>query len=402
MNHRVITVPPQLASAKAVLFSFLTLVCWLGRPQPACSAPPMPAIEMLSQVPAGLLGRSQGRLFLILAGSPEEMGTAHGRLLAPQVGTLVDRVLYGVGGAESVMSGEWFIDTSAEIARRTSPHIPKRFVAECDAMSQAAGISIRDGRYANLFPERFHCSGIAVRGKATTDGQVVHARVLDYMRDIGLQRCAVTMVFMPQGHYAWISSGYSGLIGTVTAMNDQHLAMGEMGGGGVGDWDGMPMTFLMRDVMERAASVDEAVRIIQQTPRTCEYHYVLSDKAGAMVALHCTKDAVTILRPGEDHPRLPPIPEDTILISGRDRAEVAASRIREHFGKIDAAAMMEIIKRPVSMRSNLHNAIFKPATLEIWTSEAGRDSPACDEPYVYCTLPDLINFYNNAKRQSAK
>ena len=60
---------------------------------------------------------------------------------------------------------ERFLDRMEEIQRRTLPHIPERFLVECDALSRAARVSKRDGRYANLFPERFHCSGVAVRGK---------------------------------------------------------------------------------------------------------------------------------------------------------------------------------------------------------------------------------------------
>jgi len=371
----------------------------------ACCIAPVSAdelplqLEIFSRASHGVLAQSNDRYFMVVAGTPEQMGAAHGRLLKNWVQAMVDRVVYGVGGAESVMSGEWFIDTSAEIYRRTSPHIPKRFMAECDAMSRAAEISIRDGRYANLFPERFHCSGIAVAGKATRDGQVVHARVLDYMRDIGLQRRGVTMVFIPDGYNAWLTQSYAGLVGTVTAMNDKHLAMGEIGGRGEGQWDGMPMTFLMRDVMERAATVDEAIEIIKKTPRTCEYYYVLSDKSGAMAGLYCTKDKVDVILPGEDHPDLPPIPEDTVVISGKDRARAAVERINKHYGSIDAKTMIEIIKRPVAMRSNLHNAIFLPEKLEMWAAEAGETTPACDEPYIRCSLPELIEYYQKVMEE---
>ena len=73
-------------------------------------------------------------------------------------------------------------------------------------MARAAGVSLCDARLANLFPERFHCSGTAMRGKATADGRILHARVLDYMRDIGLQDYACVMVFMPEGNNPWISA----------------------------------------------------------------------------------------------------------------------------------------------------------------------------------------------------
>ena len=83
-----------------------------------------------------------------------------------------------------------------------------------------------------------------------------------------------------------MSLGYAGFIGTVTAMNEKGLAIGEMGGRGEGDWDGMPMSFLLRDVMERADTVEEALAILRAAPRTCEYYYVLSDRSGALRAVH--------------------------------------------------------------------------------------------------------------------
>jgi isopenicillin-N N-acyltransferase-like protein len=329
----------------------------------------------------------------MVSGTPAEMGAAHGALLREPARKLVERVLYLVGGVDSVQSGTWFLDRMAEIEKRIAPHTPGRFFAECDALAAAAGVSSREARYANLFPERFHCSGVAVRGKATKDGSVLHARVLDYMRDIRLQDCAGVVVFMPEGRNAWMSLGYAGFVGTVTAMNEKGLAIGEMGGAGLGDWDGVPMSFLLRDVMERASTVEEALDILRNTPRTCEYYYVLSDKSRAMAGVHADARQLTVLHPGEQHPELPLVPEDTVLISGPGRAQALSDRLQEQYGRIDAAAMIEIIKRPVAMSSNLHNAIFAPETLDMWAADAGPNTVACDEPYAHCNLAELIGFY---------
>jgi len=352
-------------------------------------------LDIAARDPAGhgLLLDSQGKTILIVSGTPQEMGTAHGALLKSQTCKLVDRVVYMVGGIESIQSGEWFLDTMEEIHRRAGPHVPQRFFDECDALSDAAGIDRRDGRYANLFPERFHCSGVAVRGKAALNGQVIHARVLDYMRDINLQSYAVVVVFIPQGHHAWMSLGYAGFVGSVTAMNEEGLAMGEMGGGGEGDWDGMPMSLLVRDVMERASNVEEGLEILKNTPRTCEYYYVLSDKSGNIAGVACDARAMTVMRPGEQHPMLPLVPEDTVLISAGDRAKALSRRLQENHGKIDVPMMIEMIKRPVAMNSNLHDAIFTPQTLDMWVADAGKWTPACDEPYVRCNLGELVRFY---------
>ena len=364
----------------------------------ASAADGLPQLKLVDRCENGLLCTSQGKKILIVSGTPEQMGAAHGTLLKQQAHGLIEKVLYVVGAADTIQSGQWFMDRMEEIQRRTGPHIPERFVAECDALSKAAGLSIRDGRYANLFPERFHCTGVAVRGKASAGGRVIHARVLDYMRDINLQAGAAVIVFLPEGYNKWMTLSYAGFIGTVTAMNEHGLAIGEMGGGGVGDWDGMPMSLLLRDVMERAKTVDEALKIIEETPRTCEYYYVLSDKTKNIVGLYCTPEKMEILRPGVQHPLLPTVPEDTVMVSGPDRAKVLSRRLLENYGKIDVPVMIEIIKRPVSMRSNLHDAVFTPETLDMWVADAGRHTPACDEPYARCNLGQLIRFHEQTMK----
>ncbi|HPP53838.1 MAG TPA: C45 family autoproteolytic acyltransferase/hydrolase, partial [Thermoguttaceae bacterium] len=369
---------------------------------PASANRSFPEPELVAKDPAGhgVLGRLEGKTILIVHGTPAQMGRAHGTLLAEKARILTTRVLYSVGGLDTIQSGRWFLDLMEEIHRRTGPFVPKRFFEEIDAASQAAGISVRDGRLANLFPERFHCSGVAVRGKASRDGRVYHGRVLDYMRDIHLQRAAVVQVFIPDGYNTWMSLGYAGFLGTVTCMNERGLAIGEMGGRGEGDWDGMPMTFLMRDIMERASTVEEALEIFRKTPRTCEYYYVLSDKHRDMAAVRATPKELLVLRPGQQHPLLPHVPEDTVFISGDTRAQVLSQRLQEHYGKIDVERMIQIIKRPVAMASNLHNAIFSPETLEMWVADAGRDTPACDEPYVRVSLPELVQWYRKVNKLS--
>ena len=142
-----------------------------------------------------------------------------------------------------------------------------------DSLASAAGLPREEVRLANFFPEMFHCSGFAVYGKATTDGRLYHGRILDYMRGMGLEQSAVVMVFQPDRGNAWVNVGYAGFIGSVTAMNEKHLAIGEMGGKGQGHWDGKPMAELVREVMEKANTLDEAVEIMRKGPRTCEYYY---------------------------------------------------------------------------------------------------------------------------------
>ena len=341
----------------------------------------------------GLLCKVGEKRVLVVSGTPEQMGGAHGRLLADLVPQVTPRTMALVGAGLAVQKGEWFYDRIDEIYRRASPHTPERFIRECKAMAAGAKISERDAICGNFFPELFHCSGVAVRNSASADGRVVHARVLDYMRDINLQKYTVLQVFIPEGGIPWMSVGYAGFLGTVTAMNERGLAIGEMGGRGEQNWDGMPMTFLMREIAEKAESVEQAVEIMRKTPRTCEYYYVISDAKRNMVGICASPEKVEVMQPGQQDPRLPTVPQDTVLISGGGRAKALSERVQAQFGKITPEVMIEIIKRPVAMKSNLHNAVFMPETLDMWFADAGKKTPACDEPYTKVNLKALLDYY---------
>ena len=346
----------------------------------------------------GLLCRYQNKNILFLEGTPEEIGTAHGQLRAKEIKGMSERIML-VAAGYLVLKDDWFFDRITEVMRRTKSFTPARFYSECDAMSAAAGVSAADGRQINFFPEIFHCSGVAVRGNASVGGQVIHARVLDYMRDIGLQKYAQLTIMMPKGYHAWVNVSYAGFVGTVTAMNDQGLAMGEMGGGGVGKWDGLPMSFMMRRVMEECSTVDEALALMRKVPLTCDYYYVLSDKHKTLAGVAAIAGTpLQVLHPGEQNPQLPPVPADTVFISGGNRAKELSAKLQKNFGRIDAAGMIEIIKRPVAMKSNLHDAIFLPESGTLYFADAGKKTPACDEPYVKVNLGELLAFYRTAMK----
>jgi len=336
---------------------------------------------------------------LFIEGSPEQMGQAHGQLLKSAIKGMEETILIVAAGYVHTKD-DWFFTRIKEVMRRTKPFIPKRFLIECDAMSKTAGITTQAGRHMNYFSEMFHCSGAAVCGSATTKGQVVHARVLDYMKEVNLQNYATLMVFMPEKYNNWVSISYAGLVGTVTAMNEKGLAMGELGGGGEGKWDGLPMTFMMRRVMEECTTVEDAVALMKKTPLTCDYYYILSDKNKSMRGVIAFSGSpLQVLKPGEQNKRLPPVPKDTVYLSGGKRKVLLGKRLHENFGKIDAKKMIDIIKHPVAMKSNLQNAVFLPESLTFYFADAGDKTLACFMPYYKLNIKELISFYKANKKK---
>jgi len=347
--------------------------------------------ELIAKCGHGRLKEVDGTRVLFLKGTPEEMGTQHGTLLRSEARDMAERVLYGVGVGSSFAKGKWFFGEVEGAEARLTPFMDPRYLREMDAMAAAAGMSSQEARLANFFPELFHCSGFALTGKAVADGHLYHGRVLDYMRGIGLEQNATVIVNQPDQGYAWVNCGYAGFIGSVTAMNVKGIAIGEMGGGGYGNWDGRPMAELLREVMEHAATLDEAVAIMKDRPRTCQYYYVVSDgNSKTAVGIAASSDSFQTIKLGEYDARLPHPVQDTVLLSAGSRYETLAQRVKDGFGKFDADSARALMDRPVCMTSNIQSVLFRPDTLDFWVANADSKNVASNTRYTQYNLRELI------------
>jgi hypothetical protein len=347
--------------------------------------------ELVATEGQGRLEMIDGTRVLFLKGSPAEMGRQQGTLLAAQVRHLRDHVLYGFGVASSFVKGKWFFSEIEGAEARLEPFMDKRYLAEMDAMCDAAKIDRYEGRLANYFPELFHCSGFSMYGKATKDGHMYHGRILDYLRGIGLEQNAVVMVYQPDYGNAWVNLGYAGFIGSVTAMNEKQISIGELGGGGYGLWDGKPMAQLMRQVMEQASTLDDAVRILRESPRTCNYYYVISDgKSKQAVGIAASPTEFRVIKPGKALPQLPHPFDDAVLMSAGSRYETLCNRVRSNYGSFDDDSARALMFRPVCMGSNIQSVLFEPDTLDFWVANADSQHVASSARYTHYNLKDLL------------
>jgi len=175
-------------------------------------------------------------------------------------------------------------------------------------------------------------------------------------------------------------------------MNAKHISIGEMGGRGEGHWDGKPMAQLLRQVMEQADTLDEAVEIMRRGPRTCEYYYVIADgKSKRAVGIAATPTTFELVQPGTAHPRLPHAIPDAVLLSAGDRYEQLAERVQGQFGKLDDEGARRLMDRPVAMNSNIHSVLFAPETLDFWVANADAQNVASHTRYTHYNLGQLLN-----------
>jgi hypothetical protein len=199
------------------------------------------------------------------------------------------------------------------------------------------------------------------------------------------------MVYQPDVGNAWVNCGYAGFIGSVTAMNARGISIGEMGGRGEGDWDGKPMAQLVREVMENASTLDEAIEIMRKGPRTCAYYYVISDgKSKQAVGIAATPTKFELVHLGEAHPLLPDAVKDCVLLSAGDRYKTLVKRVKEGYGHFDDASARALMTRPVAMTSCIQAVLFAPDTLDFWVANADSQNVASHTRFTHYNLHELL------------
>ncbi|MSR59169.1 MAG: peptidase C45 [Planctomycetaceae bacterium] len=342
----------------------------------------------------GWLELVDGYPVLHLAGSHYEMGYQQGALLKESVRSNMHNLLV-VKGGETVKVGplnvkpRTVIDSITAIQKK---YVPQKYYDEMEGLAAGAELALRDVVAGNFIPELFHCSGFAIMNSATKDGTLYHGRVLDYAVDWGLQEHAVIVVAEPAGGHPFVNVTYAGFVGSVTGMNAVGVSVGEMGGRGLGHWAGIPMAFLVREVLETAADLDEAIAVFRDNPRTCQYFYVVADgKTNRAVGMEASWDKFMLLQPGEANPLLPTPVKDAALLSAGDRYKELVRRTQAGHGQFDADSARKLMDCPVAMKSNLHNVLFAPQSTKFWVANASKDKkPAADQKYYAFQLSELL------------
>ena len=344
----------------------------------------------------GWLETVDGYPVLHLKGTPYEMGFQHGALLRDHCQQNMKTIL--VDRAEELT----LVDIGPlKVTPRTAidmiiafqkPHIAPRYFEEMDGLAAGSGQKVADIRAGNFIPELFHCSGFALAKSATRNGNMLHGRVLDYAIDWGLQDHAVVIVYEPEGRLPWINVSYAGFIGSVTGMNTEHISVGEMGGGGLGHWNGRPMALLVREALETSKSLDEAIATFRDGPRTCQYFYVIADgETNEAVGMEASWDVFTVIKPGETNPLLPKPVKDCVLLSVGSRYDELSKQTSAGYGTFTAETALHLMDRPIAMNSNLHNVLFEPATTKFWVANASSDKkPAAEQKYYSFQLSELL------------
>jgi len=160
----------------------------------------------------------------------------------------------------------------------------------------------------------------------------------------------------------------------------------------MGHWDGTPMALLVRMVLEDADSLDRAIAVFRDRPRTCEYYYVIADgKTGQAVGMEASWDVFGTVAMGQGHAKLPSAIKDAVVLSAGDRYKELVRRVQKGLGSFDAESARHLMDRPVAMKSNLHSVLFETTTTRFWVANASKDGkPAAEQPSAAFQLSELL------------
>ncbi|GIX04867.1 MAG: hypothetical protein KatS3mg114_0736 [Planctomycetaceae bacterium] len=364
-------------------------VCWLVLVLPVSA-------QTIARCGAGWLEKIDGTYVLHLKGTPYEMGYQHGVLLREHVRKNMQHLVVEKPREMTLVKwGPIEITPRAAIEmilKIEAPYIDPRYEEEMRGLADGAEVSLADVRAGNFIPELFHCSGFALSNSATVDGELYHGRVLDYAVDWGLQEHAVIVVCEPEGRVPWVNISYAGFIGSVTGMNAETISIGEMGGGGLGHWEGRPMALIVREALESARTLEEAIAVFRDGPRTCQYFYVIGDgRSRRAVGMEASWDVFQVIEMGQPHERLPHPVRDCVLMSAGGRYEELTKRAKLGHGRFTPEDALRLMDRPVAMSSNLHNVLFVPKRGDFWVAQAAVDGrPAAEQPYQKFNLRELL------------
>ncbi len=280
----------------------------------------------IGSVGKGVLGARGGLLVLHLKGTSYERGFQHGSLLADQIFASFSKemtkysLLYGQGNVEAGM--KLLRDSTQLMKPYVTPALRKEIQGIADgAASKDKDITFDDILLMNcvsnvlLFPhgladpaaatmhEPFsdNCSAFAAWGNATADGKLIYGKNTD-LGVMTMPDFPVVIINEPQTGYASICPSFPGVVTVASGMNEAGLAVGSnFSGSKNATMRGTPAFFLVRVILDNAASIDDAITILSTFPRQRGMNFIVADgKAKDAVVVEVSGTELAVRHGQED------------------------------------------------------------------------------------------------------
>ncbi|HHT26081.1 MAG TPA: BamA/TamA family outer membrane protein [Firmicutes bacterium] len=358
----------------------------------------------------GYLVEYDGIKVLHLKGTPFEMGVQHGVLLGEEASALrpyVDPALQERTGMDKLV---WLFQDfymNVKLLPTFLRNIPERYIEEMQGFIHGASggkdKAIKPIVVSNVSQDLSvaMCTSLAVWGSASVDGHLYHARNLDNSLPLVLAKSALVMIVEPEGKIPFITLSYPANFGVMHAMNAKGITISMSYSFAVeNSIDGLPLVFLLREVMERAETLDQAVHIIKEAPRTIGLNILIGDAkepravvveaAANHYAVRTADDFIAAtnryassqMQPYQRAGWYASALRDSRLAElemehrGRFNAQVLATVLRDKFSA-DSAAHQGMV-RGIDNANTMASLVFDPTRGLMWVGVQDENAPASD------------------------
>lgn len=285
----------------------------------------------------------------------------------------------------------------------TERFIKQRFVDELQGLADATGIPYIDLLAINLFPEltRAGCTVLGTWGDATVDGLLYQLRGLDYVPQNPLNIYQTIVIYKPTapGAHTFANFIWPGMIGVLAGYNG-NIGVGERVHSDYSDYDnvttifGEPWMFVLRNVVEYADNLEDAVNTLYDSNRTYEVFLGVGSQVDhsfrgfqyAYAQLNMYTDQNWTYNFSDYHPQL----DGVIYFADGGSNTCIANILEANYGNITA----ELIYRQITGLHHTGNtimAVYSYDTNEVYLSFATNLQPAYLNPIFYLNMTQLFN-----------
>jgi isopenicillin-N N-acyltransferase like protein len=250
--------------------------------------------EKLSTFPDGKFGRGelvhdQGLAILTLRGTPTEMGEQFGHLAilgSPGLEELHKNFVHdsGIGRTEPFVR---------LLAMRLKTGTPSHHLTELEAAVKSSQRPIELGMFANCVYDlstTMGCSTVIVNPAQSKTSAPLFGRNFDWLPARGMREHTLLVVGQPTGKRAFAISTVPPILGCISGMNDAGLSctineihLPQAKDKPAFQWDGVPMLFAIRQVLEECATVAEAEKLLNSMKRTTTACLSICDKSSGAI-----------------------------------------------------------------------------------------------------------------------
>jgi hypothetical protein len=201
------------------------------------------------------------------------------------------------------------------------------------------------------------CSAFAASGAATTNGHLIIGRNFDFEGPPPFDKDKAILFFKPKGKIAFASVAWAGMTGVVTGINAEGIFV-SINAARTDDKgkDGIPVEILVREIMENAHSIDDAVAMVRDHQVMVPDFYLVGDgKTGESAVIERSPTRTEVRRSRDttlltNHALTAPFAKDAEndrlkrYLTSDARMRRLTEVVRQDRGTIDPKRALEILR----------------------------------------------------------